>query len=274
MGLYAQIAEDALRYSQTGLGVGAQTQSLAGTSVGIANDFSALFSNPAGLGRNGPDQRMRRRPRARQRQGKGETHETRGRGRIARVYCAERGPHQSRVEVHRRLRPPSGSALHRQTPKRTWSTAVLEQGLLRHGRARHRQSRRGRLTSPSRAGPHPRGGGRAATRPRIPAPPAERLRASTPPTRENRWRGTSFIEPYAALKSAAQQRKAEALSARLCVSGDEYIYEITLLHRDGRFIHIQLQAETGRLASRARPAREPRRVRETKDVHDAHDQPD
>ncbi|MFZ1976851.1 MAG: hypothetical protein WAV76_02755 [Bacteroidota bacterium] len=50
LGLYAQIAEDALRYSQTGLGVGAQTQSLAGTSVGIANDFSALFSNPAGLG--------------------------------------------------------------------------------------------------------------------------------------------------------------------------------------------------------------------------------
>ena len=50
MGLYAQIAQDALRYSQTGIGVGAQTQSLAGTSVGIASDFSALFSNPAGLG--------------------------------------------------------------------------------------------------------------------------------------------------------------------------------------------------------------------------------
>ena len=50
MGLYAQIAEDALRYSQTGIGVGAQTQGLAGTSVGIASDFSALFSNPAGLG--------------------------------------------------------------------------------------------------------------------------------------------------------------------------------------------------------------------------------
>ena len=43
-----------------------------------------------------------------------------------------------------------------------------------------------------------------------------------------------LIEPFAALKSAAQQRKAEALSARLCHTGDEFVYEIKLLHRDGR----------------------------------------
>ena len=68
-----------------------------------------------------------------------------------------------------------------------------------------------------------------------------------------------LIEPYAALKAAAQQRKAEALSARLCVDGDDYIYEITLLHRDGRLIHVQVEAVTGKLI--ARPAR------------DAHDPP-
>ncbi|HOV99574.1 MAG TPA: outer membrane protein transport protein [Bacteroidota bacterium] len=45
----AQLAEDALRFSQYRLGVGAQTLSLGGASVGISNDFTALFSNPAGL---------------------------------------------------------------------------------------------------------------------------------------------------------------------------------------------------------------------------------
>jgi uncharacterized membrane protein YkoI len=78
-----------------------------------------------------------------------------------------------------------------------------------------------------------------------------------------------LIEPYAALKSAAQQRKAEALSAKLCATGDDFVYVITLLHRDGRLIHVQMEAGTGKLI--AHPAHEPH---ETKDAHDAHDQPD
>ncbi len=63
-----------------------------------------------------------------------------------------------------------------------------------------------------------------------------------------------LLEPYAALKSAAQQRKAEALSAKLCLSGDDFVYEITLLHRDGRLIHVQMEAATGKLI--ARPSRD------------------
>ena len=70
-----------------------------------------------------------------------------------------------------------------------------------------------------------------------------------------------LLEPFAALKFAAQQRKAEALSAKLCHSGDEFIYEITLLHRDGRLTHVQMEAGTGKLL--ARPPREPREPRET-----------
>ncbi len=92
----------------------------------------------------------------------------------------------------------------------------------------------------------------AATDPRAASGKVTCLNASD--TRDQ-VKAHKLIEPYAALKSAAQQRKAEALSARLCVSGDEYIYEITLLHRDGRLIHIQMEAGTGRLV--ARPAREP-----------------
>ena len=68
-----------------------------------------------------------------------------------------------------------------------------------------------------------------------------------------------LLEPFTALKYAAAQRKAEALSAKLCHSDDQFIYEITLLHRDGRLVHVQIDAGTGKPVSRA--------------AHEAHDQP-
>jgi len=47
--LRAQYAEDALRFSTFNLPVGARASSMGNTSVGLADDFSALFTNPAGL---------------------------------------------------------------------------------------------------------------------------------------------------------------------------------------------------------------------------------
>jgi len=70
-----------------------------------------------------------------------------------------------------------------------------------------------------------------------------------------------LIEPFAALKFAAAQRKAEALSAKLCHTGDDFIYEITLLHRDGRLVHVEMEATTGKV----RPTRETRESHETRD---------
>ena len=67
-----------------------------------------------------------------------------------------------------------------------------------------------------------------------------------------------LLEPFVALKTAAGQRRAEALSARLCHRGDEFIYEITLLHRDGRLVRVEMEASSGKLISRApRDVREP-----------------
>ena len=71
-----------------------------------------------------------------------------------------------------------------------------------------------------------------------------------------------LIEPYAALKAAAQQRKAEALSAKLCVSGDDFIYVITLLHRDGRLTHVQMEAGTGKLVRPRGPRTRRRRAKD------------
>jgi uncharacterized membrane protein YkoI len=60
-----------------------------------------------------------------------------------------------------------------------------------------------------------------------------------------------LLEPFVALKTAGAQRQAEALSARLCHSDDKFIYEITLLHRDGRLLHVYMEADSGKPISRA-----------------------
>jgi long-subunit fatty acid transport protein len=47
--MQSQFAEDVLRFSQFSSSVGARSQAMGNTNVGISDDFSALFSNPAGL---------------------------------------------------------------------------------------------------------------------------------------------------------------------------------------------------------------------------------
>ena len=128
----------------------------------------------------------------------------------------------------------------------------------RHGRARHHQPRRG-------LEPHPgRRVARAAEAESRPVSATKPVCLSAAETREE-VRAHRLLEPFAALKFAAAQRKAEALSAKLCHSGDEFIYEITLLHRDGRLVHVEMEAGTGKLI--------PRPPHESHDAHDAHEPP-
>ena len=47
--LQAQFAEDVLRFSTFNTGIGGRSAAMGNTSVGIADDFSSLFTNPAGL---------------------------------------------------------------------------------------------------------------------------------------------------------------------------------------------------------------------------------
>jgi hypothetical protein len=56
-----------------------------------------------------------------------------------------------------------------------------------------------------------------------------------------------LLEPFVVLKSAEKTvGKAEALSAKLCRLGEDYVYEIALLHRDGRLVHVVMSAVTGK----------------------------
>lgn len=54
-----------------------------------------------------------------------------------------------------------------------------------------------------------------------------------------------FVEAYVVLRTAAHEAKAEALSAKLCKLGDDWVYSVALLHRDGHFVHMLLDATTG-----------------------------
>ena len=56
-----------------------------------------------------------------------------------------------------------------------------------------------------------------------------------------------LLQPFAVLKSAAAMVKAEALSAKLCKIGDDFVYEIALLHHDGRLVHLVMNATTGKV---------------------------
>jgi len=103
-------------------------------------------------------------------------------------------------------------------------------------------------------------GAAEAEAPRAAAPKPVCLNAAE--TREE-VKARHLIEPFAALKFAAAQRKAEALSARLCHTGEVFFYEITLLHRDGRLVHVEMEAATGKVV--VRPAHE------SHDAHEPHD---
>jgi uncharacterized membrane protein YkoI len=78
-----------------------------------------------------------------------------------------------------------------------------------------------------------------------------------------------LLEPFAALKFASAQRKAEALSAKLCRTGEDFVYEITLLLRDGRLVHVDMEAGTGKIASR--PAHESHETHEPHETHEQHE---
>ena len=63
-----------------------------------------------------------------------------------------------------------------------------------------------------------------------------------------------FTDPAAALRSAAAVAHADPLRSRLCRWNEDYVYEITLLRRDGKVMQVVIKADDGSLmTSRANP---------------------
>ena len=55
-----------------------------------------------------------------------------------------------------------------------------------------------------------------------------------------------LIEPFKALKSARARGAGGPLASRLCRWNDEFVYEITLLKRNGKVVHVFTNAADGK----------------------------
>ncbi|VTZ28574.1 conserved hypothetical protein [Methylocella tundrae] len=69
---------------------------------------------------------------------------------------------------------------------------------------------------------------------------------STGETRE-KIGANELSEPFRAMQKAAARLQAEALGAKLCRWSDAFVYEISLLRRDGRIIRTYVDAKTGQI---------------------------
>jgi hypothetical protein len=59
-------------------------------------------------------------------------------------------------------------------------------------------------------------------------------------------------DPLNLLRSAARQARAEPLASRLCKWGEDWVYEMTLLPRDGKVTRIYVNAVDGATVDRDR----------------------
>lgn len=64
-----------------------------------------------------------------------------------------------------------------------------------------------------------------------------------------------LIAPFRALGEAARGGQGDAVGVQLCRVGDLYVYDITLLRRDGQVSHALINARKGGLVIPARTAK-------------------
>ena len=57
--------------------------------------------------------------------------------------------------------------------------------------------------------------------------------------------GARLVRPLFALRTAGAVTGAEPVTVKLCLWDRQYVYEIVLLHRDGRIAHVFIDAATG-----------------------------
>ena len=75
-------------------------------------------------------------------------------------------------------------------------------------------------------------------------PELDRVCFSTAETRE-KILAHGLFEPFRVMRSTASRSQAEAIGVKLCRWNEELVYEMSLLHRDGRVIHVFVNAKTG-----------------------------
>ncbi len=56
-----------------------------------------------------------------------------------------------------------------------------------------------------------------------------------------------LADAFAAMKTAGSKVSGNALATRLCLWDQDYVYEITVLRKDGRVIHVFMNARDGQV---------------------------
>jgi hypothetical protein len=75
---------------------------------------------------------------------------------------------------------------------------------------------------------------------------AERVRACLSPSETRESVVTYQLrEPLSLLRDAARDTRADPLNSRLCRWNEQYVYEMSLLRRDGRVLRIFIDAKSG-----------------------------
>jgi uncharacterized membrane protein YkoI len=78
------------------------------------------------------------------------------------------------------------------------------------------------------------------------APAQDRECYSAAQTRE-RITARKLAEPFRLMSSSASRFQAEAIGVKLCRWKQQLVYEISLLRRDGRVIHVFVNAANGQM---------------------------
>jgi uncharacterized membrane protein YkoI len=60
----------------------------------------------------------------------------------------------------------------------------------------------------------------------------------------------TVVAPIAAIRAARAEVAGEAVGARLCRDGGDYVYRVTVLTKDGRIVRVGVDGRTGRPADR------------------------
>jgi uncharacterized membrane protein YkoI len=56
-----------------------------------------------------------------------------------------------------------------------------------------------------------------------------------------------LLDPLAAVRTAQSTVHAELLSSKLCQWGEEFVYEVTMLKRDGHVVRVFMNAKDGKI---------------------------
>ncbi|WP_395666422.1 PepSY domain-containing protein [Methylocella sp.] len=74
---------------------------------------------------------------------------------------------------------------------------------------------------------------------------AEPLTCFSPGETRERIRVDGLAEPLAPMRRVAAKLQAEALNARLCRNDDSFVYEISVLTREGKIMRAFIDARSG-----------------------------